>query len=98
MRTIKLMADYECHPLWELTEGGQGDLDPRLLPISQELQGSLSEWAARYDETLNQSDPVRSGFSTPQKEADFKEDGIRLAKRLQVELGSNFTVIYKSLK
>jgi hypothetical protein len=47
MTTIKVMADYECWPLWN------GDnLDPDSLPLSTYLREQLAAWAERYDETL----------------------------------------------
>lgn len=34
MRNIKLMADYQCHPLWNMSPDEYGDIAPCELPIS----------------------------------------------------------------
>jgi len=28
MKMIKLMPDYQCHPLWNVSPGEYGDIDP----------------------------------------------------------------------
>lgn len=95
MRNIKVMADYQCHPLWELSPGECGDIDPNTLPISEELKQKLTDWAALFDETLDISDPANSGFKSGEVESDFKAQGIKLAEQLQKELGPGFLVSVK---
>ena len=63
MRTIKLMPDYQCHPLWEASPGMVGNIDPATLPIPRDPVARLPEWARLYDATLNADDPVQSGFN-----------------------------------
>lgn len=92
MRTIRLMADYQCFPLWEASPGQVGNIDPKSLPISDELRIKLMNWARDYDETLNMDDPVSSGFRSDKEEAEFIEAGLELADRLRSELGSDFVV------
>ncbi len=58
------MPDYGCHAVWEITQSGSENTDPDDLPISIQLAEALTVWAARYDATLDQSDPLASGFST----------------------------------
>jgi len=38
VRIIKLMADYQCFPLWEASPGKVGNVDPNTLPISEGLK------------------------------------------------------------
>ncbi|ALM82209.1 hypothetical protein [Bordetella sp. N] len=92
MRKIKVMADYQCHPLWERSPGMYSDLDPNTLPISLELKQQFAEWAREFDETLDMSDPANSGFSNAEAAADFKAKGVQLAEQLQEELGADFSV------
>ncbi|WGY73050.1 hypothetical protein KEC55_33935 [Burkholderia cepacia] len=92
MRKIKVMADYQCHPLWDMSPGMYGDVDPKTLPISVELQQQLAEWARVFDETLNMLDPANSGFKSTEAEAAFKAKGIQLAEQLQKELGVDFFI------
>lgn len=95
MRNIKLMADYQCHPLWNMSPGEYGDIDPCELPISKGLQLRLSKWAATFDETLNADYPPNSGFKTEELEREFKREGKRLAESLRNELGPDFSISLK---
>lgn len=92
---IKLIADYQCHPLWDASPGEYGDMDPSSLPISEELKRGLAKWAAVYDSTLNMDDPASSGFPSEQAEHDFRVEGERLAEQLQLELGQDYIVRLK---
>lgn len=91
---IKLMADYECFPLWDMGPSGPGNLDPRELPISRLLIERLEAWAGKYDETLDREDPSSSGFSTRNLHRSFVEEGRRLAVQLAQEVGDGCIVLY----
>jgi hypothetical protein len=93
MRKIKLMADYFCFPLWEVSTEVFGDIDPNTLPISEKLQNQLMQWAAVYDGILNMEDPASTDFKSEDDRRAFEEEGYRLAQALQTELGENFEVI-----
>jgi hypothetical protein len=95
MRTIKLMADYQCYPLWGVPPDELGDINPDTLPISQNLKMQLIKWAQTFDATLNMNDPASSGFLSDQEEVEFKKIGHELGERLQNELGSEFDVKVK---
>jgi len=95
MRTIKLMPDYQCFPLWEASPGQVGNIDPESLPISPDLRTQLLVWANTYDATLNVDDPACSGFQSNEAEVEFKRMGNELGERLRSELGPNFTVEVK---
>ena len=95
MRIIKLMPDYQCHPLWEASPGAMGNIDPDTLPISRDLVAHLAEWAKTYDSTLNVDDPVQSGFKSDGERLDFIGAGNRLAEALQAELGVDYLVKVK---
>lgn len=95
MKNIKLMADYQCHPLWDMSPDEYGDIAPCELPISDELQLRLSKWAAVYDETLDADYPPNSGFKSEELEREFKREGERLAESLRRELGPDFSILLK---
>lgn len=95
MRIIKLMADYQCFPLWEASPGRVGNIDPKDLHISHELKAQLQAWAQFYDETLNMDDPTCSGFKSDADEIEFKRIGNELGERLRTELGVDFNVKIK---
>jgi hypothetical protein len=89
------MADYQSFPLWVVAGSGPENVDPRSLPISEELVSQLLAWARDYDSTLNDDDPTQSGFSSSDAEAKFKDSGRALAAALQSELGASFVVEYR---
>lgn len=95
MRKIKLMADYQCYPLWGVALDDLGDISPDELPISAELKISLNEWADRFDAILNLDDPASSSFNSAEEEELFINEGYKLAQRLRNELGAEYEIIYK---
>ena len=95
-RSLKLMTDYDCHPLWAQNESGTDNIAPASLPLSPGLRDALDAWAWRYDDTFDRDDPRRSGFSTPQAEAAFKAEGQVLLDRLKAELGEGYTLVLQT--
>lgn len=95
MKTIKLMADYYCFPLWEASPDQVGNIDPHTLPITNKLVDELISWAHKYDATLDLDNPTNSGFKSNEDEAAFNKIGMELTKKLQEELGENFKVIFE---
>lgn len=95
MRRLKLMPDYYSHPLWDLDE--PGDVDPGMLPLSEELRARLRAWAEEYDATLNQEYPPGSGFVDAKAEQSFEEEGRRLWLLVSKELGAAYSVSYYSV-
>jgi hypothetical protein len=93
-QTIKLMADYDCYPLWHGGGDQIGNIDPRTLPISTALVEALRDWAAEYDSRLDRKDGSVS--VTPEAEEAFDRTGIELARRLRQELGAGWDVVYFS--
>ena len=91
-KTIKLMADFHCFPLWDPEV--PDNLNPDDLPLSAGLRARLHEWAARYTATLNSDDPARSGFSSRAEEARFTQDGAALHEELKRELRNEYWVQY----
>jgi len=93
---IKLMADYECYPLWWVNSDKIGNIDPETLPLSQETISRLEKWEESYNATLNWQDPGNSPDLSPEEEAAFEQEGISLWKQLQKELAPNYEVVYFS--
>lgn len=97
MRTLRLMADYECPPLWE--PGSEPySVSPEDLPISPALREMLWTWANTFDATLNRDDPTASGFNGPEEEERFIEKGQRLVECLRTELGMGYQIEYSPPK
>lgn len=93
MRRIKLMADYECFPIWEASPGVVGNIDPQELPISSGLRERLMLWAETFDKTLHRDDPASSGFANECDESAFRDEGEGIARALQDELGDGYVVL-----
>jgi hypothetical protein len=93
VRIIKLMADYDCFPLWEASPGQVGNIDPAQLPISPELRLKLGVWAANFDATLNRDNPAQSGFRNAEMQSEFKRAGDEIGQQLKRELGADFSII-----
>lgn len=95
-RKIKMMADYECYPLWLIDTNQFMNIDPVTLPLSQETVKLLEEWAVIYDSTLKLDDPASSGFLNYQEQEAFEQQGVSLWKQLRQELSSEYEVFYFS--
>jgi hypothetical protein len=97
MKTVKLMADYHCGPLWIYDDGDLLANDiPVGLSLTDDLKVALHNWAAAYDRTLNQDYPPDSAFASPAEEEAFEAEGRRLWKELQAQLGPGYKVVYYS--
>lgn len=96
MQKIKLMADYQCFPLWWQETDKVGDINPATLPLSQETIYRLEKWAETYDRTLNLEDPRLSGFASEKETQMFDLEGISLWHQLRKELAPDYEVSYFS--
>jgi hypothetical protein len=82
-KRIKVMADYDCHPLWALDEDVYGDIAPEKLNLSPELTHDLNVWAEAYSSSLNREDPSQSLWSDAQfasHAAEARPLAVRLAR------------------
>jgi hypothetical protein len=93
MKILKLMADYHCFPLWNVSSCEVGNISPDDLPLSKTLNKRLAYWASVYDKTLNMEYPPDSGFSSEQEEKWFKQEGALIFECLKHEIGHEYHVI-----
>jgi len=93
-KTIRLSAEYECHPLWRTRGSGEDNFSPFDLPISKELAEGVEHWADEFEATYNRQDPASSGFKSPEELSRFTETGLLLARRLREELSDEWEVVY----
>lgn len=96
--TIKLMADYDCWPLWWTGEHDPGNIDPSTLPLSSQTLTRLERWSDAFDATLNRADPRASGFPSPAALEAFEQEGAELWLQLRAELALDYIVLYKTQK
>lgn len=69
-----------------------GHVDIEDLPLSQELRARIIVWDGEYQATFNSDYPPDSGFSTSEAQLRHMAEGEQLAKSIQHELGSSYTV------
>lgn len=85
VRTIRLMADYECFPLWD-SDADEYNIDPASLPIPVDLITRLLSWGDAFDATLNWEVPQESGFPDEASAASWLAEGRSLAEALRKHL------------
>ncbi|MEO8117509.1 MAG: hypothetical protein ABI653_07645, partial [Bacteroidota bacterium] len=68
---IKIMPDYNCFPLWKIDKNIVENISPLELTITESLKELLFNWQKKYDNTLNQFDPITSGFKNQLEEDEF---------------------------
>lgn len=81
---IKVMADYQCDPLWALDEERYGCFSPDMIELSPELREDLKAWALAFDSQYDSDDPA-AGLWDEARFAEHAEQGRRLAERLKRE-------------
>jgi len=89
VRKLKVMADYGCWPLWEEVDGT--NVDPEVLPLSDDLISGLHAWQGEFDASLDEEYPPDSKLPD---EAAFDRRGRELALELDRRLGPTFRVRY----
>jgi hypothetical protein len=95
MKYLKLGSEYGCSPLWIGTDGVvYHHLDIANSPFGEELKQDLSEWAKKFEETLNQEYPPDSGFRTRQEAYVFEQLGFNIWKAIRQYYSSHFEVVY----
>lgn len=91
MKNLRLSADYSCYPIWhddgELT-GEYGNIDPRSLPISEQLANDCIKWAAWFDSFINIKDPYNSREISSEEKQNFDIEKKRLLHELTLELSN----------
>jgi hypothetical protein len=95
-RTIKLMWDYHCWPLWEPGSAHYA-LEPDALPLPAETNERLARWAAIPDakHDLFGRVPVEKVWTKEEIKA-LEAEGRELLRILRNELGRGFRVLYHS--
>ena len=81
---VKVMAEYQCDPLWAIDEDLYGCFAPADLGLSPELIDDFGTWAAEFDASYDTEDFSKSLWSTDQQ-ADHDARGRQLAIRLKRE-------------
>ena len=98
MKSIKLMPDYQCWPLW-WGDGCDfiGNINPIEMDLPATLHMQLREWADVYDsfinlKKLNGDQPISSLLMR-----EFENFGIQLWQKLTRHLVHQYRVVFFSL-
>ena len=94
IKTLKVMADYQCSPLWIRDVDGLRNTHPNELLLSTDLVNKLMAWATEYDMTLKWDDPASSGFRTQSIHESFVQRGRWLAEEIANQINGDLKVIY----
>lgn len=81
-KRLKLMADYDCWPLWDLDD--PHNVDPHELRLTAELLAELLAWSEMFDGILDRS-TGHAAFKSEQQEHAFDQTGRRLLEALRKE-------------
>lgn len=99
VKVIRLFSEYACYPLWHVPKVGVnspcGDINPEELPLNENTIASLLKWADEYDDVIMDL-LIMANNSFEEDIVAFDNEGIRLWKLVQDELGSEYKVIYYS--
>jgi hypothetical protein len=95
-RKIKLMAEYNYSPLWDMETADNLNLDE--LPLSSSIQQKLSNWAEIYNQIINWDNPADSHFFDAVSQDNFEREGVNIWRQLQEELSPNYQIFYFSEK
>lgn len=83
-KRIKVMADYQCDPLWALDEERYGCFSPDLIEMSPALREDLKAWAVAFDDQYDSDNPAEFVWDEG-AQAAHTANGRRLAVRLKRE-------------
>jgi hypothetical protein len=84
MTAVKIMCDYDCHPVWAANDGAAGDVPPSVLKVSSELEDALLDWQDRFDASFNPHDPAAPRW-TPETFQAHEREALDLARRVKAE-------------
>lgn len=90
MREISLGRDPMAEPVFEI-----GPLDHHALSISEKLAAAIDDWDARYKAFFDLRDVSFTHLYSNAADLSHNEEGRRLARALQAELGEGFVVEYR---
>lgn len=91
---LKLMRDYQCHPLWEV--GDVGNVDPADLPLKKATLQRLQLWSEVYNRSIDSKDPETFLESQDSEQATREDEieGVKIWILLREELHPQFLVSY----
>lgn len=98
MQKIKLMTDYNCHPLWWYDSEKVGNINPEMLPLSPEIIARLHAFAEAKDARLDWDYPPNTPPLTAAEIEMIEQEGVSLWQELKSELKSQYEVVYFSEK
>ena len=92
------MPEYGMFPLWikENDIDGFENISINEFSVSSSLKCKLDDWDNSFQNTFNEAYPPDSGFAHTEEASLFEEEGIKICKALQSEIGE-FEIKYYSV-
>lgn len=94
MKSIFLMPEYGCNPLWIDENGVRKNVETDSFALSSESKERIKSWDSQFQSTLDQEYPPDSGFDNKAEEVAFNNLGEQICEMIQRELGSLTVVKY----
>jgi hypothetical protein len=96
VQTVRLFPEFRCYPIWILgVDGLWKNIPPTELPVTADLANELTQWSDRFDRLFVSGPSSSIGFESEQEDEEYFEWGAALARRLEVELGTAYSVSYE---
>jgi len=83
---VKLMAEYDCSPIWIIKEDSIENPSINELVLSDDVKEKLLIWIELFEGTLNESYPPDSGFKDMDSLNDFEDKAQEIVNDLKSEL------------
>lgn len=91
---LRVLAEYECWPLWQEVRNGVRNLAPEDLGLPESLASGFHAWARKYEETFDPTYPMNSGFADVASENEFYAQGLELAREMAAMIGDDAEVYF----
>ncbi|WP_025131381.1 hypothetical protein [Pseudomonas sp. PH1b] len=100
-KRLHLLFEWGGGTLWSANDTARACLRPgpveEQLPIDPTILEQLNALSQWHDSALDWADPLAPSPWTAQEQAHFDQAALALVQLLEVELGSDYEVIYQRL-
>jgi len=86
--------EYMAPPIFCRDVDEMGHIEISELPVSEKLKQEIQAWDAEYQATFDSTYPPDSSFKNEDAKNAHAAAGVRLAERLQAELGPAYSIEY----
>ncbi|OQO92999.1 hypothetical protein B1813_12895 [Saccharomonospora piscinae] len=99
---LMLRFDWGAGPFWvsvdqSISDDYSVEDITEVIAVSEVLLAEIAAWNQRYQQTFDHADPASSGIADPEKQKQWVDEGLQLARRLKYEVGPAVQVTYVPL-